>query len=352
MNSRHAVAGVSAPWDALLYNPAKARWPRLLLYAIDKVLLILRGVILGHRSRATVVFCETVHHALAGLGIARVLGIPCVWDSHGNGKLLYESLGKGAWSIRLVTVLERFLGKRVDHLITVSERDASAYVDMGLPREKIHVIPVCVNLRDINSQLPPDASAPGGDRPPVLLFFGSFRYEPNREALEFVNARLAPHLEKRGIRCEIHVAGRDIPETSLHPLIRRLGFVPNIYSCIRTATLCIVPVRRGVGALVKVVDSMAVGTPLVMFEFAARGVPGLRSGVHAYVAATEPDFLRYVEEALSNREASLAMSRRARKLVEERYDWGSYVGPLEDILSASSSTTIGRAIDAGGSHHA
>ncbi len=147
MNSRHAVAGVSAPWDALLYNPAKARWPRLLLYAIDKVLLILRGVILGHRSRATVVFCETVHHALAGLGIARVLGIPCVWDSHGNGKLLYESLGKGAWSIRLVTVLERFLGKRVDHLITVSERDASAYVDMGLPREKIHVIPVASTYR-------------------------------------------------------------------------------------------------------------------------------------------------------------------------------------------------------------
>jgi glycosyltransferase involved in cell wall biosynthesis len=352
MNSRYPVAAVSASWDALLYNPSKARLPRLLLYAIDKVLLTLRGVILGYRSRATVVFCETAHHTVAGLVIARILGIPCVWDSHGNGRLLYESLGKGVWSVRLVTALESFLGKRVDHLITVSERDASTYVDMGVRREKIHVIPVCVNLEDVDSRSLPDRPSLGDDRPPVLLFFGSFRYEPNREGLEFVNAYLAPHLEKRGIRCEIQVAGRDIPEMPLHPTVRRLGFVPDIYASLRAATLCIVPVRRGVGALVKVMDSMAVGTPLVMFEFAAKAVPGLRHGVHGYVAATDAEFLRYVEEALSNREESLAMSRRARQLVEERFDWGSYVEPLEHILSAPQSTGIGRAPHASGSHHA
>ena len=352
MNSRYSVAGVPAPWDRLIYNPARSAGPRLLLYLIDKVLMILGGVMLGGRFRATVVFCETAHHAVAGLVIARILGVPCVWDSHGNGKLLYESLQKGRWSVRFVTVLERFLGKRVDHLITVSDADASAYSEMGVPREKIHVIPVCVNLQDIDSRPLPDPPAPGEERPPVLLLFGSFRYEPNREAFEFVNERLAPHLKGRGIRCEIHIAGRDIPETPLHPLVRRLGFVPDIYACLRTATLCIVPIRRGVGALVKVMDSMAVGTPLVMFEFAARAVPGLRPGIHGYVAGTEDEFLRQVEQALLNPEANLAMSRRARQLVEERFDWGLQVDRLEAILGAQPLTTVGRAVHAGGSHHA
>jgi glycosyltransferase involved in cell wall biosynthesis len=89
-----------------------------------------------------------------------------------------------------------------------------------------------------------------------------------------------------------------------------------------------------------------------MFEFAARAVPGLRPGVHGYVAATEEEFLQRVEEALSNPEANLAMSRRARQLVEERFDWGSQVDRLEQILGASALTTVGRAVHASGSHHA
>ena len=123
-------------------------------------------------------------------------------------------------------------------------------------------------------------------------------------------------------------------------------------ACLRTATLCIVPIRRGVGALVKVMDSMAVGTPLVMSEFAARAVPGLRPGIHGYVAGTEDEFLRQVEQALLNPEANLAMSRRARQLVEERFDWGLQVDRLEAILGAQPLTTVGRAVHAGGSHHA
>ena len=352
MSTRYSVAGVPARWDRLIYNPSRAKGPRLLLYLIDKVLLILRGVILGDRLRATVVFCETAHHAVAGLAIARILGVPCVWDSHGNGKILYESLRKGRWSVHLVTALEAFLGKHVDHLITVSDADASAYSEMGVPREKIHVIPVCVNLQDIDSRPLPDPPAPGNERPPVLLLFGSFRYEPNREAFEFVNERLAPALERRGIRCEIQIAGRDVPQAPLHPLVRRLGFVPDIYSCLRTATLCVVPIRRGVGALVKVMDSMAVGTPLVMFEFAARVVPGLRPGVHAYVASTDEEFVQHIMEALTNPEANRAMARRARQLVEERFDWGLQVDRLEAILGAPALTTVGRAVHEGGSHHA
>ena len=100
MNSKYSVAGIPAPWDHLIYNPSRAPGPRLLLYLIDKALLILRGVILGDRFGATVVFCETVHHTVAGLLIARILGVPCVWDSHGNGKLLYESLQKGRWAVQ------------------------------------------------------------------------------------------------------------------------------------------------------------------------------------------------------------------------------------------------------------
>ncbi len=333
LRARHDVVGLRPTWDRFIYDPRRSKWPRFLLYILDKAVLGVRGLVAARRARAQVVFCETAHHAVSGLVAARLVGARCVWDSHGNGKTFYESLGKSRLAVRMVTALERFLGRRVDGLITVSAADAAAYVDMGLPPAKIHVIPLSVSLSEIDARVRGSDVPPNGpESPPVLLFFGSFSYEPNREALDFVNDVLAPRLERDGVRCEIRIAGRDIPSIRFHPFVRSVGFVPDIYAQIRAASLCIVPVRRGVGVLTKVLDSMAVGTPLVLSRFAASGIPEVRHGVHAYVAASGEEFIRFVEEALDNPGARLAMSREARRLVERRFDWDAYLEALEAIL--------------------
>ncbi|TLZ52708.1 MAG: glycosyltransferase family 4 protein [Methanobacteriota archaeon] len=341
LKERHDVIGLSAPWDRILYDPSRAKWLRALLYPVDKAVLGIRGILLARRRGAGIVFCETAHHALAGLFVAKILGIRCVWDSHGNGVLFYRSLGKGPLSIRMITWLERFLGQRVDVLVTVSPIDAEAYKGLGLSPSKIRVLPLCVRLSDIDLAVGTPTPPEDGSETPILLFFGSFRYEPNLEALEFVNDVLAPSLERNGVRCEIQIAGRDIPPMAFHPLVRPIGFVPDIYGCIRSATLCIVPVRRGVGVLTKVLDSMAVGTPLVLTRFAADGIPDLRPGVHAYVAGSDEDFLRAIERALTNDGERRAMADAARRLVERRFDWDSYLPQLEAIIDGSSAVPEG-----------
>src|SRR5437867_8456280 len=311
LRERYPLVALSAPWDRIVYDPTRPPWARALLYVLDKVLLILRGVLEGRRFRANLVFCESAHHALAGVGIARLLGARCVWDSHGNGALFFEAMGKRGLFARLTQRLESFLGHSVDELITVSKIDADAYVGMGLPREKVHVIPTCAG----RSLLENDGGDPAKVSPlPVILFFGSFTYEPNRDALEFINRTLAPYLDRQGVRCEILIAGRDVPRGPFHPSIRVIGFVPDIYAQIRSATLSIVPVRKGVGILTKVVDVMACGTPVVMFAFARRGIPGIQHGVNAYVASSEEEFLRGVKDAVSDEGMRGAMAHRAREL--------------------------------------
>ncbi len=337
LREQHEVIGLRGPWDRILYDPRRSKAPRAVLYVVDKGLLVWRGLWLARRHRVRVIVCETVHHAVAGILIARLLGIRCVWDSHGNGKLFYESLERSRMSVRLIAWLERFLGRRVDALITVSSRDAAAYAQMGLEPSKVHVIPMSVHVREIDSIARPEngGTAVRSRGHAVLLLFGSFGYGPNREALDFVNDVLAPALGQAGIRCEIQVAGRDIPAVRFDPLVRPIGFVPNIYASIRAATLCIVPVKRGVGVLTKVLDAMAVGTPVVMSDFAARGIPEIRHGVHAFVAATDEEFLRYVTQALSEPDTCLEMRRRARELVERKFDWETLADRLEAIIDPS-----------------
>lgn len=338
LKSIHDVQGLPAPWDRILYDTARAKWPRYMLYPLDKLLLALRGLRLARKGKIEVVFSETVHHALVGLAIARILGIRCVWDSHGNVRLFAESVGKGRLFTRLAASLETFVGKRVDALVTVANQDVEAYSEMGVPRSKIHVVPTCVDLAEIDREKDEDETREGEATRelPTLLFFGNFGYEPNLDALKFIDATLAPHLERKGIHCEIRIAGRDIPDVPLHPTVKALGFVPSIYAAIGSVDLCIVPIWKGQGVqsavLTKVLDVMAVGTPQVLSTFAARGIPGIEDGVHAAVGTSEESFLQRVEEALGDLAALKTMASRGRELIEREYDWEAQKPRIDRII--------------------
>ncbi|MFQ5918531.1 MAG: glycosyltransferase family 4 protein [Thermoplasmata archaeon] len=333
LNAHHAVVGLPCPRDRILYDPSRAKLPRYLLYLIDKAVLTLQGLRLALRHRVEVVFSETAHHALVGLAIARILGIRCVWDSHGNVRLFAESVGKGRLFTIFAGLLETFLGRRIDALITVSGRDAEAYGRMGVPPSKIHVIPLSLDLSAVETgTVGRSRTEPTNGEVPILLFFGSFKYAPNREALEFIDEAVAPFLERNGLRCRINIAGRDIPDVSFHPFVNVLGFVPDIHATIRETDLCIVPVWRGVGTLTKVLDIMAAGTPSVLSGFAAEGIEGLEGGIHAWIAPSPEEFLQSVSRALDSPERAAAMADAARELIEQRYDWERQIPRLNRIV--------------------
>lgn len=343
LKETHDVIGLPSPLDRYAYDTERAKWPRYLLYVADEVLLGLRGVAWARRNRIDVVFCETSHHALVGVFLARLLGIRCIWDSHANVQTYAASVGKGRFFTTLSVALERFLGKIIDALITVTEREAEAYASMGVPRSKIRVVPTFIVLADIDRK----TRTMGGKRvdvrrPPALLFFGSYRYVPNREALAFINKTLAPELERAGVRAEIWIAGRDIPSLTYHPSIRLLGFVPDIHATLREADLCIVPVWSGTGILTKILDAMAVGTPMVLSSFAAEMVPGIQDRVHAFVARSKEEFPSSVAEALRETPARAAIATQSRELLEERYSWESVQAGLNALLEEMASRT-GRA---------
>ena len=167
---------------------------------------------------------------------------------------------------------------------------------------------------------------------PILLFFGSFQYAPNREALEYIDRVLAPSLENGGFHGEIRIAGRDIPAIASHPRVRVLGFVPDLLEAIRSADLCIVPVWHGAGVLTKVLDCMAAGVPTVLSAFAADGVPEVRDGVHAYVARDQESFPNRLIEALRSPNRWSTMAASARELIETHYSWESQKARVEVVL--------------------
>lgn len=337
----HALVSLRARWDPIVYDVNRSPVLRLPLYLLDKLDLILRGLRLAKRAGVDLVFCgETYHNALSGLMIAKILGRPCIWDSHGNVLLFADSVGKGRLFRRVAGALERVIGLGVDTLVTVTDLDAEAYASMGIPRGKIHVFPSCVDVTDIDRRVrawrEEKESAPAsGDSPPVILFFGSFRYEPNLEALRFVNEVLAPSLSQAGVRVKIQIAGRHIPPMPYHASLEILGFVQDIYPHIARADVAIVPIWKGVGILVKALDIMAVGTPMVATGFVVKGIPQLRNGEHALLANTQEEFIRILTHSLAGKNGLRGMSDRGRELVKEHYDWSRQWPRFERIIAST-----------------
>ena len=329
----HEVIGLRSPMDRTLFDTSRAKWPRYLLYPLYILVLASEGARVARRHHVDLVFCETAHHALAGLIVAKALRIRCVWDSHTNIELLATSLRKGRVFSVLSASLERFLGRHVDAVITPTERDAFGYVQMGVPRSKVHVVRTFVKVpEDSRTARATREPAAKPSASPILLFFGSFQYAPNREALEYIDRVLAPSLENGGFHGEIRIAGRDIPAIASHPSVRALGFVPDLLEAIRSADLCIVPVWHGAGVLTKVLDCMAAGVPTVLSAFAADGVPEVRDGVHAYVARDQESFPNRLMEALRSPTRWNTMAASARELIETHYSWESQKARVEVVL--------------------
>lgn len=304
-----------------LYNK-KAFW---ILCRLKLAILILKGIKLGLKNHVDLIFCEEPEYALAGLIISKVLRKPIIYDSHGNRYLLCMRLNP-SYCYRLYAIFLDIIVARMSSLIlVVSKHNKKFYVSQGVSPERIRVLPSFVDLNEVDSaRYASLAYLKLFKNKRTLLFFGSFQYPPNVKALQFINNELAPALE--GIKnVNIYVCGR-IPFSGIehilgskpHRKLKYLGFVPNIYAVLHAADIFICPIWTTVGIIVKVLDAMAVGKPIVITKFIKEGIPELNEN-NALIAENKQQFIHLVKYLLDHYDRYKYVAQDLRKIIESKY---------------------------------
>lgn len=167
----------------------------------------------------------------------------------------------------------------------------------------------------------------------LALFLGSW-HPPNLEAARHI-FDLAPALPQVlflmvGGHCEYF---RGVP---LPPNVILVGMVSDLIkrALLRSADVALNPMLSGAGTNLKIVEYFAAGVPVVSTALGARGLD-VEPRVHLEVASVE-GFREAALNLLIHPEQAGDMARRARRLVEERYDW-SVLGArlLEAVVNAS-----------------
>jgi len=205
---------------------------------------------------------------------------------------------------------------RFDANLTVSKDDGALLLDIA-PEVNIRVVPNGVDTSYFTPRPDP------GNR--TLLFCGSLDMYPNREAMRFFFDAIWPKLVSRLTDVEIYVVGRNPPFwlKNLSVGDRRIhvpGFVDDVRPYFQKATTFVCPIRDGGGTRLKILDSLAMGVPVIGTTFASSGLC-LDHEKHILLADTPDDFVRCVEQVLLNKAFRESLSDAGVEIVNRVYSW-------------------------------
>lgn len=161
-------------------------------------------------------------------------------------------------------------------------------------------------------------------RPDRVLFFGSFRHQPNVDALRFLLQDVWPRILQARPQATLDLMGTGIPTWARQLAqqlsgIRVLGFQPDIRPALAEASVVIAPLRFGSGVKIKILESMALGKAVVTTPIGAEGIKA-EAGTEFIVVDDAQSLAAETVRLLASPALCDTIGRRARQFIETHHD--------------------------------
>lgn len=269
---------------------------------------------------------------------------PVIWDSVDCISLLFKrtlaqnpTLGARfkAWlDLERTRRYEKWLASQFDRVLVTSEEDAQAMQEMVAANccqpAALSVLPNGVNLDYFQPQAAPRA-------PATLVYLGRMRYHANVAAVLYLVNDIMPHIWAHRPDVTLFIVGSNPPRR-----IRRLaahyqpealnvtGTVPDVRPYLARATVMVAPIRYGAGTSFKVLEAMAMSTPVVATPQAVRGLR-VHPGENVSVAEDAETFAACVLRLLQDEAMRQKLAKNGRQYVERYHDWDEIATSLENV---------------------
>lgn len=173
--------------------------------------------------------------------------------------------------------------------------------------------------------------------PNSIVFNGSITYDPNHDAMCHFLSNIFPLVIRQIPDAQLRITGatsqphiRSLPAS---PNVRFTGYLPDVRATVAGSAACVVPLRTGAGTRLKILEAMALGTPVVCTSKAAEGLAVL-AGEHVLMADKADEFAEHVVSLLRDGPLRTRLAGNARRLVEERYDWNCIGAHFASLVAA------------------
>jgi glycosyltransferase involved in cell wall biosynthesis len=279
---------------------------------------------------------SVIRRALARVSFDVIIASDITMASYGRlfgeTAAILEELETGAYHQRLTEAGSHL--EKIRYRLTWAK--LGAYLRRVLPRFR-HCTVVSEDERRLLGQLAPGYSdvevVPNGvdlasypfredsRDPKSLVFCGSCDYGPNHQGISWFIERVYPLIKAREPEVSLKVTGNGLQlPTTPGSGVTQTGYVEDVKSLVYSSGVSVVPILSGGGTRLKILESMALGTPVVSTSKGAEGLQ-VTEGENLMIGDSPDSFAEAVLRLVENEHLRKEIAHKARRLVQENHDW-------------------------------
>lgn len=167
-----------------------------------------------------------------------------------------------------------------------------------------------------------------------LVFVGGMNYYVNVDSILHFYRVTFPLIQKQQPDVRFSIVGAE-PKQSIrnlakNPAVEVTGFVPDIRPYLARSAVFLCPLLCGSGIQNKLLQAMAMGTPVVTTSIAIQALQ-VKDGEHVLVADEPQQFAEAVACLMTDKNLRKRLSINARNYIQEHHDWRSIGQKLEAV---------------------
>lgn len=235
-----------------------------------------------------------------------------------------------AWESRLkMRWFEKRVAKRSQQQVLCGPDDET-FVRQNISKATpLKVVANGVDLDYFRANAEPEAPSAR----PTVLFCGAMDYTPNVDALRWFFDEIHGRLVQRIPDLQMLIVGKspnaEVRAHAKHGGVTVTGSVEDVRPYYRRAWLQVVPLRIGGGTRLKIVESLAIGTPVVSTTIGAQGL-GLAHGANVLLADTAAAFADEVVRALQSSPLRQHLRDNGIRIARARFGWKNIGASLSE----------------------
>lgn len=311
-----------------------SKWPRHLVDVYSEDMAVRVQHVAHHERAEVLVACElqSMRYLEVEPHVPRVLEeieIQGFHDAVANARTPVHRARAKLTLDKMQNALRKLMEQGV-LLTVVSEKERTLFQKIK-PDARIEVIPNGVDTQILTYKS-------DGYTPFSLIYNGAVTYSANEDAVRYFARDVLPLIRQKFPETTFSITGKtssvDVSDLQAQPGVNFTGYLDDIGAAVRASHAVVVSLRQGGGTRLKILEAMALGTPVISTRKGAEGIDA-KDGEHLLLADTSTELAAAVTRLFMEDGLRTRLALQARALVESQYDWQVIGARLSQVLEAA-----------------
>lgn len=294
---------------------------------------------------ADIIQCQVLYTILVGYYLKKRFRRPLVLVQENAEFIKQVKFEAPRYVTFVLRWLEHLACNVADRIVAVSEVDKRHMVELyGIPEDRIHVINHCADEETFKYDRDRGREVRAvwgiGDDDIVMTYVGKMDAPHNTAATQYIAERIHPVVSSRYPNSRFMIVGQNYEHLLKYERdgILFTGFVtskrdatPNLADYLSASDIVIVPMDRGSGTRLKILEAAACSRAIVSTEIGAEGLEFVDGEEILLTKDVDEEFIQLVLRLMEDEDLRKGLGQRARKRLLSRYSWEREVARFEQV---------------------